>query len=39
MNTSNCKEQAKKQEDVTRGKQVKEENSGSRKWKLKHRQC
>jgi hypothetical protein len=27
------------QEDVAGRKEVKEEESGNRKWKLKHRQC
>jgi hypothetical protein len=36
MNTSNCKEDPKKQEDVAGRK---EEGAGRRKWKLKHRQC
>jgi hypothetical protein len=39
MDTSYCKEQPKMQEDVARRKEVKEEDVGSRKWKLKHRQC
>jgi hypothetical protein len=39
MDTSFCKEQPKKQEDVARRKKVKEEKAGRRKWKLKHRQC
>jgi hypothetical protein len=39
MDTSNCKEQPKNQEDVARNKEVKEEEAGSMKWKLKHRQC
>jgi hypothetical protein len=38
MDTSYCKEQPNRQEDVARRKEVKEENSGSRKWKLKNRQ-
>jgi hypothetical protein len=39
IDTSNWKEQSKNQEDVVRRKEVKEEETGSRKWKLKHRQC
>jgi hypothetical protein len=39
MDTSYCKEQPKKQEDVAGRKEVKEEETGSSKWKLKHRQC
>jgi hypothetical protein len=39
MDTSNGKEQPKMQEDVAGRKEVKEEEAGSRKWKLKHRQC
>jgi hypothetical protein len=39
MVTPYCKELAKMQEDFARRKEVKEEDSGSRKWKLKHRQC
>jgi hypothetical protein len=38
MDTSNGKEEPKKQEDVARRKEVKEEEAGRRKWKLKHRQ-
>jgi hypothetical protein len=38
MEFSNGKEQPKKQEDVAGRKEVKVENAGSRKWKLKHRQ-
>jgi hypothetical protein len=38
MDTSYCKEQPKMQEDDARRKEVKEEEAGSRKWKLKHRQ-
>jgi hypothetical protein len=38
-NTPYCKEQPKKQGDVARRKEVKEEGAGKRKWKLKHRQC
>jgi hypothetical protein len=34
MDTSFCKEQPKKQEDVARRKKVKEERAESRKWKL-----
>jgi hypothetical protein len=37
MDTSYCKEQPKMQEDVARRKEVKGEEAGSRKWKLKHR--
>jgi hypothetical protein len=39
MYTSYCKEQSKIEEDVAGRKQVKEEEAGSRKWKLKDRQC
>jgi hypothetical protein len=39
MGTSYCKKQPKMQEDVAEKKEVKEEDAGSRKWKLKHRQC
>jgi hypothetical protein len=39
MDTSYCKEQTKIQQDVARRKEVKEEEAGSRKWKLKHRKC
>jgi hypothetical protein len=39
MDTSNGKEEPKMQEDVARRKEVKEEDAGGRKWKLKHRQC
>jgi hypothetical protein len=39
MDTSYFKEQTKKQGDVAKRKEVKEEEAGSRKWKLKHRQC
>jgi hypothetical protein len=39
MDTSNSKEEPKMQEDVARRKEVKEEEVGRRKWKLKHRQC
>jgi hypothetical protein len=39
MDTSNCKEQPKMQEDDAGRKEVKEEVSGRRKWKFKHRQC
>jgi hypothetical protein len=39
MDTSYCKEHPKKQEYVVRRKEVKEEDAGRRKWKLKHRQC
>jgi hypothetical protein len=39
MNTSNGKEQPNLQEDIAGRKEVEEEDAGSRKWKLKHRQC
>jgi hypothetical protein len=39
MNTSNGKENPKIQEDVAGRKEVKEEETGRRKWKLKHREC
>jgi hypothetical protein len=39
MDTSYCKEQPKKQEDIAGRKIVKEEEAGRRKWKLKHRHC
>jgi hypothetical protein len=39
MDTSNGKEEPKMQEDFAGRKEVKEEESGRRKWKLKHRQC
>jgi hypothetical protein len=39
MDTSHCKEQPQKQKDVAGRKEVKEEEAGRRKWKLKHRQC
>jgi hypothetical protein len=39
MDTSNGKEEPKMQEDVERRKEVNEEETGRRKWKLKHRQC
>jgi hypothetical protein len=39
MDTSKCKEQLKKHEDVARRKEVKGEDAGRRKGKLKHRQC
>jgi hypothetical protein len=39
MRTSYFKEQPKKQEDVARRKELKEEDARNRKWKLKHRQC
>jgi hypothetical protein len=39
MDTSNCKEQAKKKEDVARRKKVKEEEAGRWKWKLRHSLC
>jgi hypothetical protein len=38
MDTSYHKEKPKKQEDIARRKEVKEEEAGRRKWKLKHRQ-
>jgi hypothetical protein len=38
MDTSYCKEQTNDKEDVAGRKEVKEEEIGSRKWKLKHRQ-
>jgi hypothetical protein len=37
MDTSNWKELPNMQEDVAGRKEVKEENAGRRKWKLKHR--
>jgi hypothetical protein len=37
MDTSYCKEQPRNQEDVAGRKEVKEEEAGRRKWKLKHR--
>jgi hypothetical protein len=37
MDTSYCKEQPKKKKDVARRIEVKEEDAGMRKWKLKHR--
>jgi hypothetical protein len=37
MDTSYCKEQPKKQEDVVRNKETKGEEPGSRNWKLKYR--
>jgi hypothetical protein len=39
MDTSNGKEYPKMQEDVVGRKEVKEEETENRKWKLKHRQC
>jgi hypothetical protein len=36
MDTSNGKEEPKMQEDVSGRKEVKEEEAGRRKWKLKH---
>jgi hypothetical protein len=39
MDTSNGKEYPKKKEDVAGRKEMKEQNTRSRKWKLKHRQC
>jgi hypothetical protein len=39
MDTSYFKEQPKIQEDVARRKEVKEEETRRRKWKLKHTQC
>jgi hypothetical protein len=39
MDTSYCKEQPKMQEDVAGKKEMKQEEAGSRKWKLKHKQC
>jgi hypothetical protein len=39
MDTSKCKEPPKKQGDNLRRKEVKGEEAGSRKWKLKHRHC
>jgi hypothetical protein len=39
MDISNCKEHSKKQGDLARKKEVREEEAGIRKWKLKHRQC
>jgi hypothetical protein len=38
MDTSYCKQHPKKQEDVAKRKEVKEEEAGRRKWKLKLRQ-
>jgi hypothetical protein len=37
IDTSDCKEYTKKQEDFTKRKEVKEEEAGRRKWKLKRR--
>jgi hypothetical protein len=39
LNLTAFKIEPKKQEDVARRKEMKEEESGIRKWKLKHRQC
>jgi hypothetical protein len=39
MDASYCKEEPKKQEDVAGRKEVKEEEAGNSKYKLKHRQC
>jgi hypothetical protein len=39
MDTSYYKEEPKMQEDVAGRKEVKEEEAGRRKWKLRHRQC
>jgi hypothetical protein len=39
MDTSYCTEQPKMQEDVAGRNEVKKEEAGRRKWKLKHRQC
>jgi hypothetical protein len=39
MDTSNGKEEPKMQKDDAGRKEVKEEDAGRRKWKLKHRQC
>jgi hypothetical protein len=39
MDISDCKEQPKMQEDAATRKEVKEEETGRRKWKLNHRQC
>jgi hypothetical protein len=39
MDTSNLIKYPKKQEDVAKRKEVKEEEAGRRKWKLKLRQC
>jgi hypothetical protein len=38
MNPFYCTEQPEMQEDNTRRKEVKEEEAGRRKWKLKHRE-
>jgi hypothetical protein len=38
MDTFYCKEKPKMQENVAGRKEVKEEEAGRRKWKLKHRQ-
>jgi hypothetical protein len=37
MDTSNCTEQPKMQEDVARRKELKEKDAGSGSLKLKHR--
>jgi hypothetical protein len=37
MDTSYCKEYSRMQEDVAGRKELKKEEAGSRKWKLKHR--
>jgi hypothetical protein len=39
MDTSNGKELTNMKKDFSERKEVKEEEKGSRKWKLKHRQC
>jgi hypothetical protein len=39
MDTFYGKEQTNVQEHVARRKEVKEEEAGKRKWKLKRRQC
>jgi hypothetical protein len=39
MDTSYCKEQPNMQEDVAGRKEVKEEEAGRKKWKLKYKQC
>jgi hypothetical protein len=39
MDTSYCKEQPEMQEDDAGRKEVKEEETGIRKWKIKHSQC
>jgi hypothetical protein len=38
MDNSGFKEKQKNEENITRRKELKEEEAGSRKWKLKHRQ-